>query len=346
MNVLQLIWLMSLLLATGSLTIMLVLILIRQVTDRLVRRHEAQERVLVPMLLSGEEWPEKELARVSAAVLAGISTRLIRLVRGGEREAFIARAVQMGVPQRLARQLRGGSARTRLAAAEAIGAFNDPGTIAALRRALDDSHDDVRLAAALSLAAGGDTHGAGEIARKLGLGSSEPSLLMLSLFARIAVDRPTEIKGLAADPAAHPRVRVAAIEALAKTGDYSLVPMIAALARDAPDDSEELPRYLRALGDLGHPAARDAVTEALSRPSAAARAAAASAAGKIGLAEVATKLATLLDDPEWWVRFRAAEALIALGEVGRKLLHEAARDDNPRIRDAAETMLAERGPTR
>lgn len=337
---------MSLLLAVAALIIMLVLILARMVTDRLLRRRELQERELVPLLLGGGELPANGIAGISNAVLARVSIRLIGLVRGDDREAFVARATQIGVPQRLARQLRWGSSRTRLAAAEALGAFRDPVTLGALRRALDDSDDDVRLAAALSLTAAGDTHEAGEIARKLGLGTREPSLLMLSLFSRIAADRPAEIKILATSQAAHPRVRAAAIETLAKTGDYSLVPMISALAHSADDDSEELPRYLRALGELGHPAAREAVTEALSRPSMAARAAAARAAGQIGLTDIASRLATLLDDPEWWVRFRAAEALIALGEPGRELLRKAARSDNPRVRDAADTMLAERGIAR
>lgn len=346
MNILAFIWLTSLALAVTSLAIMAILIIVRQVTDHRARKYAAHERALIPLLLGEGEWPATAISGIPTAVLAGVSTRLIRLVRGGDREAFIARAARLGVPQRLARQLHSRSARTRLAAAEAIGAFHDPETHAALQRALDDSNDDVRLAAALSLAASGETHGAGEIARKLGLGSNEPSLLMLSLFGRIASDRPAEIKALASNPAAHPRVRVAAIEALARTGDYSLVPMIVALTRTAPDDSEELPRYLRALGELGHPAASEAVVEALSRPSMAARAAAAGAAGRIGLIDVAPKLAALLDDTEWWVRFRAAEALIRFGEPGCKLLREAAGSDNPRVRDAAETMLAERGVAR
>src|SRR5690606_30691667 len=127
------------------------------------------------------------------------------------------------------------------------------------------------------------------------------------------------------------------------TGDYTLVPQIADLALAAADDSEELPRYLHALGELGHPAARQAVLNGLGRSEMAVRAAAAMAAGRIGLVEAAGTLAALLDDPEWWVRFRSAEALIRIGDRGKELLQQAARSGSDRSRDAARAMLAEQG---
>jgi len=61
------------------------------------------------------------------------------------------------------------------------------------------------------------------------------------------------------------------------------------------------------------------------------------------LIESADRLAELLGDPEWWVRFRAAESLILFGEPGLALLRTAAAGDQGLARDAATTMLAERG---
>ena len=339
----MLIWEFSLLLAGSALALMLLLISLRLLADRRTRRREVQRQVLVPALLGVGELDESLATTISPAVMADVSINLIQMVRGAEREAFADRATQLGVPLRLAKLLRSGSTRRRLAAAQAMGAFHDEGSLTALRGALDDRNGDVRLAAALSLAAAGDTRGAAMILPTLARGEREPSLLILSLLKSIAADRPGEVKALMISAHSHPLAKVAALEALVATGDYTLVPLIADLALGARNDAEELPRYLLALGQLGHPAARAAVIDGLARPSTAVRAAAATAAGRIGLLETADTLRMLLDDPEWWVRFRAAEALLDLGEKGRSLLHEAARTGDPRARDAARTMLAERG---
>lgn len=343
MNILLFVWTLSLVMAGTALAIMLGLIIARVLRDQRVRQYEGQRRMLVPALLGASELPPEVAGKIAPDVIADVATSLIQLVRGDDREAFIERAEKFGVPRRLEQLLRSGSDRTRLAAAQAMGAFNDAKTLHLLRRALNDRNQDVRLAAALSIASAGDTESAAGIVPRLGEEEEEPSLLLVTLFKRIAADRPDEIKQLVTDPQSHSRVKVAAIEALAATGDYSLVPLIADLALAAPDDAEELPRYLRALGQLAHPAGRKAVMDGLSRPAMAARAAAVGAAGKIGLLETAPTLRALLDDPEWWVRFRAAEALIEFGEPGRALLRDAVQNGTPRARDAAITMLAEPG---
>lgn len=343
MNLLLLIWYLSLVLAGAALAIMLALIVSRLVSDRRNRRHQAQRLALVPALLGASELPPGAASKIAPAVVAEVATGLIQLVRGADREAFVERATKLGVPQRLARLLRSGSARTRLAAAQAMGAFHDREGLQALRRALTDRNSDVRLAAAISIASTEDTECAAEIVPGLDQSADEPSLLLVSLFKRIAATRPGDVKRLVTDAQTPPQVKVAAIEALAVTGDYTLVPLIADLALSASDDAEELPRYLRALGQLAHPAGRKAVIDGLHRASTAARAAAAAAAGQIGLVEAAPTLQALLDDPEWWVRFRAAEALIAFGDEGVALLSQATLSGTPRARDAAFAMLAEQG---
>jgi HEAT repeat protein len=236
-----------------------------------------------------------------------------------------------------------GSPRTRLAAAEALADFGDDQSIERLRDALDDRNADVRLSAALALAASGEAPPVRTLIEKLGIGSTEHSLLIVGLFRDIAGDRPGEIRELVEDPDAHPAVKVAAIDALSNSGDYSLVPLISDLAMKADPCGEELPRYLRALGDFGHPAAAKAVEHGLESQAWWARAAAAQAAGRIGLAGAAERLVALLDDPQWWVRFRAAEALVAVGEEGRRLLRETARGDSQLAATAARLTLAEQG---
>lgn len=342
MTLLRVIWLLSLGLALVAVAIMLALVAARLITTRRARRRAAERRTLLPMML-GQKAVDTAVLRRRPALVADLYLELIQLVRGEERAQFVERAALLGIPEQLARQARSGSRRRRVRAVQALCEFVEPAAHEALHRALDDPDEDVRLAAALGLATQNAVHDAGELMNKLALGAGRPSLLVVTLLRRIAEGQPDQIKALALEPGQYPEIRLAAIEALATTGDYSLVPTIVDRALTAEDGSEELPRYLHMLGKLGHPAARPAILASLSRPDMAARAAAAGAAGRIALLESADQLALLLDDAEWWVRFRAAEALILLGAPGIARLRAVAAGGSGRAREAAETMLAEHG---
>ncbi|QYU69621.1 HEAT repeat domain-containing protein [Leptolyngbya sp. 15MV] len=102
------------------------------------------------------------------------------------------------------------------------------------------------------------------------------------------------------------------------------------------------PRLVAALGRTRHPATLAVIRTALGSDMAQVRAAAAEAAGKAELVDLAPDLAALLADPEWMVRLRAAEALLALGKRGVDQLREASDAGDPVARRAARTMLAER----
>lgn len=337
-------WLVSLALSALALLIMIALIAARAISARRQQKREAERRRLVPLLLGGDDDPER-LADADRApdLLTDLSTELVQMVRGSDKENFVASSARLGVPQRLRHRMDTGSPRTRLAAAEALADFGDDASIERLREALDDKNADVRLSAAIALAASGEAPPARTLIEKLGIGSSENSMLIVGLFRDIASERPEEIRGLVEDPDTHPSVKVAAIDALSNSGDYTLVPLISELAITADPAGEELPRYLRALGDFGHPAAARAIEYGLSSEAWWARAAAAQAAGRIGLTGTAPRLVALLDDPQWWVRFRSAEALVAIGEEGQRLLRETARGGSELAATAARLTLAEQG---
>lgn len=343
MNALQLIWATALVLSCAALAVMVALVVVRLWTNWRRSRYLEARRRLVPLLLGGAEPDLAVLHSIPDHVVTDLSLELIQLVRGAERDAFMANAGRLGVPGRLAKRMRSWSQRERAIALQGLARLDDPVSRAALWRALDDRNNDIRLAAAQALAEKGEQFDAQDLVRRLGLGSRQPSRTMIGLLRRIAETQPDEIKGLVLHPDQNLEVRVSAIEALSNTGDYSLVPVIRSLALEATDGSEELPRYLHALGKLGHPGGREAIIAGLSSGSMAARAAAARAAGRIALIDSAERLGDLLNDQEWWVRFRAAEALIELGEAGLSQLRTAAVQGYGPARDAAVTMLAERG---
>jgi HEAT repeat protein len=335
-------WLVSLVIAGAALLIMFGLILSRLVLGWTGRAREAERRRLVPLLLGADA--QGTLGRAGRGdLLVDLSVELIQLVRGSDRDRFVETATRMGVPARLRHHLGSGSARVRLAAAEALAEFADERSIERLHAALRDPNADVRLSAALSLASVGKAPPARELVDLLAIGTRENSLLVVALFRDIGAQRPDEIKALVLDADVPAGAKAAAIEALAASGDYTLVPIITTLASTAATDDAALPRYLHSLGDFGHPAAEPAVRRGLSSPSWEVRAAAAESAGRIGLFTLAPQLQQLLGNESWWVRFRAGEALARMGEEGAFRLHESAASGPPLARTAAALTLAERG---
>lgn len=230
----------------------------------------------------------------------------------------------------------------RLGAAEALAQFDDPQSLARLDAALEDSNSDVRLAAALSLAAAGRPPPARDLVEKLGIGTRENSLLAVSLFRQVAERRPAELKALLVDDAVPAGAKAAIIESLSASADYSIVPMIVSLAGEERSPAN-LNRYLHALGEFGHPAGEPSIRRGMQSDSSDVRATAAEAAGRIGLVGLAPNLRLLLGDTVWWVRFRAGEALARLGSQGVAELRAAAATDDPVISEAASLTLAERG---
>jgi hypothetical protein len=72
------------------------------------------------------------------------------------------------------------------------------------------------------------------------------------------------------------------------------------------------------------------------------RAQAARTAGRVGLKEMVSHLATRLSDTSWWVRLNAASALRDLGDSGLAELARIASDSNdPFARDMAQRILTE-----
>lgn len=344
MTALYVLWLVSLLISALALAIMMGLILARWIHGRRARSREAERRRLIPLLLEAAPNQEGLLESEPAHdLLADVSTELIQMVRGTDKENFLVSSSRLGVPALLRRRLQHRSPRTRLAAAEALADYADEETLTRLNLALDDTNADVRLAAAMALASAGHAPPVPILVEKLGIGTRENSLLVVGLFQEVAKSRPVEIKALIEDPHMPPPVKAAAIEALSASGDYSLVPAIVELVMKPDAGAEELLRYLKALGEFGHPASRPAVEFALSSACPEVRAAAAEAAGRIGLLDAGERLASLLDDPVWWVRFRAGEALARLGEQGRLLLVEAAASGPERARITARLTIEERG---
>lgn len=297
-------------------------------------------RQLLPAMMRGEaiDVGRSKLAR---SVAAGLTLELAELVRGSDREALIAAAISTGADGVLARRLRSRSAQERLVAAEALAMF--PAHADAVAKvALHDRSPDVRLGAALALAQEGRAPPVGKLVRALGIGTTEHSLLTVSLMRDLVKTDPHAVEALLYDLTLPDEVKLAATDALAESGAVDHAPLVAWMAEAAGEDSDLQPRIFRALGRIGHPAGHDAILGGLDSPAWQVRASASEAAGRSALSAAVPRLAQLLDDDEWWVRLRAGEALARLGSAGRLALHQAAIGPAPVARGASKATLAER----
>lgn len=336
-------WHVSLAMAGLSLVIMVGMILARLWSERRTRRLAARRASLLPRLLAGDVEQSELLSGPIDPLTTDLVVELVAMVRGDERDGFVALGSRLGAEDALAARLARGKPRTKVVAAEALAHFSGQRATDALDRALDDDSADVRLAAALALSQSGRAPPIALLVERLSLGRAENSLLLVSLLQHLVEDRREEVEALLEDDGVPPAVKAAAIDALAAFGSFAIAPTITRLAIEADPHGEEVARYLRALGTLRHPAGIPAIEHHLDAPTGWARAAAAEAAGRIGVDKVAPQLAALLEDEDWWVRFRAGEALSRLGEDGIARLHAAADADAPRTHHAARMTLAELG---
>jgi HEAT repeat protein len=333
-------WIMSWSLCALALSILLGLVAYASWDKRRGAARSLKREHYIELLKSGAGVPY-DMTRVPADdVLTDLAVELLGLVRGDEKKQFAERASRAGVVARLQARLRRGNVRDRMLAAGALANFGGEGVHAALTEALGDRNRRVRRTAALALAMAGMPL-TREAIRRLSIGEHDATGLIVVLLTHMARSDVESVQSLLLDPDMSVAIKGAAAEALAKCKDVSAVPTIARLAMDADADAGELPRYLGALGDLEHPAGSLAVLHWLDSPGAQVRAAAARAAGRIRVEPALDKLAGLLGDPVWDVRFQAAQALLHYGENGQQRLRLAARQGEEPARETATLTLAE-----
>lgn len=346
MTLLDFIWVTSLLLMGGALTGIAGLVVARAVSNQYRARKAAHRRLVLPVLMGRETIDHRltrRLTRRWPGILADLFLEMAPLIRGEEHVTLVARAADLGVPAYLARMARSASAGTRSHALQALAEFNDPETIVVLRAGLEDRVFQVRISAVLALTKHGETIDLPRLLSEVPHHIDSKSRSVAALFQSLAHNDPEQLKAYACGENGNTNLQLAALEALAVAGDFSIAPFLVEQVRSAPADAGELPRYLDILGILGHPAARTAIMAGLANPVPATRVAAATAAGKIKLRESIASLASLLHDGEWWVRSSAAEALLNLGEPGIDHLRRIACGVPGPASEVASSVLQEKG---
>lgn len=328
MFLLELIWLATWVLAVASMLIFAVLVMRRAIDEYRAQHNVAVRKVIQQILfrymLDGSEAEQADLQvllsfrRRDKPVLRKLAIDLFHLVQGKERDRLTHLLKRISFRGECIRDMNKGGARQRLLAAAALQMFADDKSRKALIKALDDDDEETRIAAADSLLIIGALPDLDVLLEKLKFSIAARSRDVRTLFRDIARRSPAHLIALAAHRNLGMTEKLLIAEAMVDARDYRVLEVLLTYARDA--DAELRSTALRALSALQHPAAADVVRRGLADMSWQVRAVAARAAGRIGLQECLSALNFLVDDRNWWVRFRAAEALFKLGPEGIAVL--------------------------
>lgn len=133
--------------------------------------------------------------------------------------------------------------------------------------------------------------------------------------------------------------RAALVAGAGKSRRFTVIPTLMRLSESS--DERLAVAAVTALGELGHPLAGAPILHSLYAENAAVRIAACRAASQLNLSGLNNALAERLDDLEWDVRFEASQALLSIGDEGRRALRRIADRREGRAAALAELALAE-----
>lgn len=349
MTLLLVLWWSSILLVGIALCWMAGLIIARLFRENSESRRQADRQALSSAYLAVMAGADDAATRLApfqhrSRLLAESLLDVLSLVRGAERDRLIASLVEAGVDERLRSRLTRGSRTGRLAAVEALSAFPSDETRTHLRGLQQTSDDaEIRIATVRARIEIGDAPRAPDLMAELANRPDRDSLLYAPVLRRLAIDAPDDAMAALTMPGMGVAARAVMIDAVGASGDYRALPTLSLIAT-APETVLRI-AALRALGLLAHPGAAETVARGLQDDAWDVRAEAAVAAGKIGSSMLVPSLMALLDDPVWWVRFRAAEALAGMGGEGVETLRIATNSPIEVARRSASLALAERGIT-
>lgn len=283
---------------------------------------------------------ERELVQGDRALIISIIRGLMDSIRGDTRDRLVVILKRFGAIERHVHNLENGAWGDRVLAALDL-AWYDPKDVAApLLKALDDPSSRVHITAANSLVTLGIPLDVKSVCRKFTqVGKRQPRTLR-TFMRRIAPNSVGEFLELLGDD--NEDLSVLVLDALGKSQDYSIIDRVSELAKRHASKEVRAAAF-RSLAALRHPAASDAITSGLNDVAWEVRTEAANAAGKIGLRETEDRLSELLSDTHWWVRFRSAQALIALAPTGLERLRAASRKHGLAAEISTQVLLEHAG---
>jgi HEAT repeat protein len=314
-----------------------------------LRKHSG----LVVRLRDGTEGERQEaVAEIRSLAGAGIREAVLDAAlegAGAEGARRIARTFDdLGITDRHIDTLRNHRSWERRAmAAERLGRIGSARAVFPLLAAVRDVKDedeDVRGAAIRALGRIRDPAAIPELIGALGNPAAAIPQRIAEILVQFGDDAVGPLCGEIRDPDSEVR-RMWAAEILGWIGNpAAAIPLIDALGDVNP---EVRAKAAGALGKFREARAIDRLLEMLlSDPIPFVRTRVAQALGAIGHPRVVDHLVQVLNDPEWWVRIRAIEALEQIGGESAGVLVAALEDQDAEVRRRAATALERMGYVR
>lgn len=307
---LQLVTISGAIVGTLILVLMVQVLAMRALLVVRTRRTARLVSLWQPLLIRAVEAPPSNLPRLDAAdvfTFLALWNHLQESVLDQAKQGLNDVARRMGVPAIAHRMLERANLRGRLMAVATLGQLQDRSVWGPLCTFAASPHVVLSLAAARALIQI-DRHAAVErlmplIAIRLDWPAARVANLLSAAGADVISD-PLARTAIAASPRHAPRL----IRYLDVIHCETAIPAVRQIIREA-NDMEVIAACLRIFKD---PEDLDTVRGFLDHPRWEIRVQAATAIGRLGTAGDEERLALLLNDPEWWVRYRSAHALCAL----------------------------------
>lgn len=346
MTLLEALWRTIIILAGTSVLTLFLLVIRRyyhELQERRVSKDWARLKGKLFEYLDDETNDPANIPRFPRSVRStalNMAINLADMIKGHEKNQLSKYIASTGYLKKNLRRLRHPDFKQRRVAASALRIFSDEKVRRALRnRLLHDRADSVRLAAARSLMAQNDLPSPRVLAEVLGP-EALGSLLSRSIFRHLARENPMELARLLTDNRSSIELRLVCADALGDSPDFRVIPYLSFATQYRHTQLQAT--ALQSLGKLEHISAERAIERGLEDGNWTVRVQALIAAGRIGMHYQTDKIAALLDDENWWVRFRAAECLYNLGRRGQQTLFERATGTDRGSRMAA-LLLDEHG---
>jgi HEAT repeat protein len=336
----ELVWMLGAGVAFLYLAVVLQLFHARRRNRRRSRRQERIEQVWLPILTAG---PDESPGEVPA--LRARDAGAFMILWNQLQESFVGDikihlndvARRAGIDRTARRMLERGNLRSRLLAVSTLGHLGDRLAWEPLTRLMRHHDQLLSLAAARAL-----TRIDAEAALPVVLPcvadrhdwSRNYVLGMLAELGADVVSQP--LTAATRDASLEHAQRLLQYFSVAHLADA--LPVVRAII-GRTDDVECVTACLRVFADVDD---LETVREYLDHPSWQVRVQAVNVIGRFGSASDYRRLASLLADPEWWVRYRAAQALCALPGTATSTLEQlSVTHTDPFARDMLVQVLAE-----
>ena len=195
----------------------------------------------------------------------------------------------------------------------------------------------IQIAALRALALRGAKQHIGQIVASISRSKKTNTLMLSDILHRFGEPAvPTLVQLAKSD--ANLDVRVSALKALGSIGSLAAVDDLIALSGDKA--AEIRANAIAALGKIGDDRAAETIVGHLTESDIGVRLQTVQALGRLQISSTMPQLAACLDDDNWWLRFRAAEALHHFGHMGIAAL-KAFGARNDRTGEIARQVLGE-----